>query len=302
MSFIKHYFITLCVMIWFQGIALGQQTPLFPEYNYNPFLINPAYAGMAPGPVASASHTRFTRNIDGAPSTSSLSYHLPISSGKMGLGAAIIDDRIGVMSATSAVLAYSYKIYFDLKPNRPYWEVYDQNVFSFAMTAGIRRLHENLLELEVQDDPAFAANLSETIPTIGAGFLYNKVGFYLGVSVPDLLGGRFASRNDLKLSTPIYGYAGYRFFTDLYKEIMVTPSTLVKYEAGAPVQVDMNLSVNFKSKFEFGAGYRSSASLNVLTGIYPVEQLRIVYHYTIGLRRPTLGNYHGLVLSYAFGY
>ncbi|MEC3881158.1 PorP/SprF family type IX secretion system membrane protein [Parapedobacter sp. 10938] len=299
MSFTKNYFITLCVLIGLHGVTLGQQTPLFPEYNYNPFLINPAYAGMTPGPVISASHTRFTRNIDGAPSTSSLTYHMPISAGKMGLGAAIIDDRIGVMSATSVALAYSYKIYFDLKRDRPYWEVYDQNVLSFGMTAGMRRLHENLLELGVPEDPEFAANLSETIPTIGAGILYNKVGFYFGISAPDLLGGRFASWDDLKLSTPIYGYAGYRFFTDLYKEIMITPSTLVKYEAGAPVQIDMNLSVNFKSKFEFGAGYRSSTSLNVLIGVYPVEQLRMAYHYTIGLRRPTLGNHHGLILSYS---
>src|SRR5690606_35665770 len=110
------------------------------------------------------------------------------------------------------------------------------------MTAGVRRLHENLSELGEQGDPKFAADLSETIPTIGAGFLYNKVGFYFGFSMPDLLGGKFASRHDLKLSTPIYGYVGYRFFTDLYKEIMVTPSTLIKYEAGAPVQIDMNLS------------------------------------------------------------
>src|SRR5690606_25690089 len=236
MGFTKNYVIALSAVLWFQGVGIGQQTPLFPDYNYNPFLINPAYAGMAPGPVGSASHTRFTRDIDGAPTTSALSYHLPVSAGKMGLGAAIIDDRIGVMSATSVALAYSYKIYFDLKRDRPYWEVYDQNVLSFGMTAGMRRLHENLLELGVPEDPEFAANLSETIPTIGAGILYNKVGFYLGISAPDLLGGRFASQHNLKLSTPVYGYAGYRFFTDLYQEIMVTPSTLVKYEAGAPVQ------------------------------------------------------------------
>src|SRR5690606_9822440 len=100
----------------------------------------------------------------------------------------------------------------------------------------------------------------ETIPVIGAGVLYNRVDFYLGLSIPNLLGNRFASRNDLDLSTPVYGYFGYRFFTDLYQENSIVPSMLVKYERGAPVQVDLNLATNFKRKFEIGAGYRSSSS------------------------------------------
>lgn len=290
---------------WFFGVpklVFGQQTPLFASYNYDPFVINSAYAGMAKGSVISMNHNRYTRNIEGTPRSSSMSFHTPLAKDKMGLGAAIIDDRIGVTAATTAVLAYSYKIYFDHTPNRPYWAVYDQNVFSFGMTAGVQRLHENLLDLGVAGDPEFANNLSETIPIIGAGILYNRVGFYMGLSIPNLLGDRLASRNDLDISTPVYGYFGYRFFTDLYQENMVTPSILLKYEQGAPMQIDMNLSAHISGKFEVGAGYRSSSSMNFLTGFYPLEQLRIVYYYSVGLKRPVLGNNHGLSLSYAFGY
>ncbi|WP_257656308.1 PorP/SprF family type IX secretion system membrane protein [Parapedobacter lycopersici] len=289
-------------VFWGSPAVFAQQTPLFAEYDYNPFIINPAYAGMAAGSVVSLSHQRYTRNIDGAPRSSAMSIHSPLSNGRMGLGAAIVDDRIGVTTVTDAVLAYSYQLFFDLKRNRPYWEMYDQHVFSFGVTAGMKRLHENLLELGVDDDPAFADNLSEMIPVVGAGFLYNKVGFYIGVSIPNLLGGKLASRNNLNLSTPVYGYFGYRFFTDLYKENMIRPSVLVKYEKGAPVQVDMNLAVTFRNKFEVGAGYRSSSSVNFLVGLYPIERLRVIYHYNVGLKRPVLGNNHGLVLSYAFGY
>jgi len=303
MEFRKALFTLLCTgFVWGQCTVSAQQTPQFPEYNYNPFLINPAYAGMAPGSVASVSHSRYTRNIEGAPKTSALSFHTPVANGKMGWGAAIIDDKVGVTSAMSAVLAYSYKIFFDLKRSRPYWAVYDENVFSFAMTAGVRRIYEDLLELGVEDDPLFAANLSETIPVIGAGVLYNKVGFYLGLSTPDLLGGKLGSGNRFDRSIPVYGYTGYRFFTDLYREIMVTPSALVKYEDGAPLQIDLNLSVNFKDRLEFGAGYRTSSSVNMLVGLYPVKQLRLVYHYTAAFKRSILGNSHGIALSYAFGY
>src|SRR5690606_28669623 len=112
MRFRKSYIVIVWFMIWSQHVVLAQQTPLFPEYNYNPFVINPAYAGMAPGSVVSVSHNRHVNNMEGTPVSSSLSFHSPLSDGKMGLGAAIIRDEIGVTSATSAVLAYSYKLFF----------------------------------------------------------------------------------------------------------------------------------------------------------------------------------------------
>lgn len=284
------------------GIAYSQQTPLFPAYNCNPFIINPAYAGMTPGSVVSLSHDRYTRKVEGTPVSSALSFQSPLSNDRMGVGAALIDDRIGVTSATTATVAYSYQLLFDLKPGRNIWGGYDKHVFSFGMTAGIQRLHENLLELGVENDPVFTENLSETIPVIGAGMLYNKVGYYMGISAPNLLGGRLAARHNLDVAVPVYGYLGYRFFADFYKEIMITPSALVKYEDGAPLQIDLNLSANLRNHFEIGAGYRSSSSVNLLVGFYAVEQLRFVYHYTIGLKRPTLGNNHGIALSFAFGY
>lgn len=298
----KNYIVVMWMVLLTQGFAIAQQTPLFPAYNYNPFIINPAYAGMTPGAVVSLSHDRYTRKVEGTPTNSSLSFQTPLSNDRMGIGAAVIDDRIGVASATTATVAYSYQLLFDLKPGRHVWGGYDKHVFSFGMTAGIQRLHENLLELGVENDPVFAENLAETIPVIGAGILYNKVGYYLGISIPNLLGGKLASRQKLDIAVPVYGYLGYRFFTDFYKEIMLTPSALVKYEEGAPLQIDMNLSANLRDRFEIGAGYRSSSSVNLLVGFYALEQLRFVYHYTIGLKRPTLGNNHGISLSYAFGY
>ncbi|MGV3760940.1 PorP/SprF family type IX secretion system membrane protein [Parapedobacter sp.] len=295
--------IALCaLLVGAQGKSLAQQTPSFGAYNYDPFIINPAYAGMAPGSVINLSHQRYTRNIEGTPQSSSVSFHTPLSADKMGLGLSVMDDRIGVTSATSTTLAYSYKLFFDHRPNRPYWQVYDQNVLSFGMTVGIKQLYENLVELGIADDPAFAENLAETIPVIGAGLLYNRVGFYLGISMPNLLGDRVWSRDDIHLSSPMYGYFGYRFFTDIYNENMVTPSVLVKYERGAPAQIDVNVSASFKSRFEVGAGFRTSSSMNFLAGFYPMEQLRVIYHYSIGLKSPVLGNNHGLVVSYAFGY
>ena len=302
MRFKYYHIVVLCVaMLGLPSGVRAQQTPLFAAYNYNPFVINPAYAGMAAGSVITLNHQRYVRNTEGMPQHSSASFHTRLAADKMGVGLLVSDDRVGVTSMTNATLAYSYKLFFDHK-QRPYWEVYDRNVLSFGMTAGFTRLAENLTDLGVVGDPEFAENLTETIPVIGAGLLYNRVGFYLGVSMPNLLGNRIRSREGVSLPSPVYGYFGYRFFTDIYQENMITPSVLVKYEKGAPIQIDMNVSAKFANRFELGAGYRTSSSLNLLVGFYPIKQLRAIYHYGIGFGRPVLGNNHGLVVSYAFGY
>lgn len=301
MRFKKSHIIALSLLIWGPNITLGQRTPLFPEYDHNPLIVNPACAGMTSGSVSSLSHNRYTKNMEGSPQSSSLSHHSPLLDGKMGLGAIITDEKIGVTANTSAVVAYSYKIFFSANRRRSSWNNYD-HVLSFGITAGAQRIRDNLLELGAENDPEFADNITETIPVIGAGFLYNKDDFFIGASVPNLLGSEAASRKEIDLSTPVYGYTGYRFFAGRSETVFLKPSALLKYEKGAPIQVDINLAATLNEKVEIGAGYRSTSSLNFLAGIYPIEQLRVIYYYNLGLQNNVLGNNHGIIASFAFGY
>ncbi|WP_430906937.1 PorP/SprF family type IX secretion system membrane protein [Maribacter sp. 2-571] len=133
------------------------------------------------------------------------------------------------------------------------------------------------------------------------GFLFNHARFYAGVSAPNILGDRLASQDDLNLSNPTYGYFGYRFYSDIFEEMMIKPNMLIRYENGAPLQADLNLAVSFKNKFEIGTGYRTSASLNFLAGVYLIKNFRLIYHYNLATNDNPLGNTHGLLLSYRFG-
>ena len=89
--------IVLCALLVNTPIrVMAQQTPSFAAYNYDPFMINPGYAGMAAGSVINLSHQRYTRSIEGTPQSSSVSFHTPLADDKMGLGVLVMDDRIGV--------------------------------------------------------------------------------------------------------------------------------------------------------------------------------------------------------------
>lgn len=279
----------------------GQQTPVFSEYNYNTFIINSAYAGFNPSTEITLSSAGFLSQFDGNPKTSSFSISSRLKSDNLGLGFGVLKDEIGVSSNTSIYGAFSYKIFFDSKSNRPHWEVYTPNVISFGITAGVRFLRDNLLELGIVDDENFNRNINATIPTVGLGFLWNDKHFYFGASTPNILGDKFASDEQINIENTYYSYFGSRIFTNIFQEIMIKPSVLVKYQNGVPLQIDMNTAISYKQKFELGVGYRTTSSINFLAGVYIADSFRVIYNYNQAINNSVLGNTHGLILSYRFG-
>ncbi len=303
----RHYSTSIALVVTVLMLLMGhvdgmaQQTPSFGEYNYNPYLINGAYAGLAPSAEITLGHSGFFNSFEGSPRSFAMTLHSPIARNKMGLGVGFVRDEIGVTTTTSGFATYAYKIFFDTKNDRPYWQVYTPNTLSFAISAGLSQYQDNLLELGIMGDPNFAQNINASVPTIGASILLNLQDLFVGISAPNLLGDALATDNNIDLSLPYYGYLGYRFYTDQFEELMIKPNALVKMENGAPLQIDFNLALSFKNRFEVGAGYRSNASFNILGGVYLLKNIRAIYHYNLATNNSPLGNTHGLVISYRFG-
>ncbi|WP_422857906.1 PorP/SprF family type IX secretion system membrane protein [Flagellimonas sp. S174] len=280
----------------------AQQTPTFTEYNYNPFIINSAYAGAQPEAEATLSNIGFgSVDFEGAPRSLMFTFNTPLRNEKVGLGVGIINDEIGVTSATQFFAAYSYKIYLNDNA-QPYWKVYDRSFISFGLSAGALIYNQDLLSLGIQNDPNFAENINSTLPTAGVGVLLGYGNFFAGVSAPNILGGALTNQDNLNISRPFYGYTGYHFVLNPYQpDFILKPSMLFKYESGAPLQVDTNLSLSFKNAIEIGAGFRTSNTFNALAGFYLLKNFRALYSYTQGGGDSPLRNTHGIVLSYRGG-
>ena len=234
----------------FQSIIFAQQTPTFGEYGYNTFILNSAYAGFGENTEVNLSNSGFMNKFEGNPRNFTLSLNTPLNDGKVGLGGGFIQDDIGVTSYTHLFAAYSYKIFFDLKSNRPHWQHYNPTVLSFGLTGGAMLFRDDLLELGITNDPNFQENINATIPTIGFGFMFNHDSFFIGFSSPNILGDSLASEDNLDIQNAYYGYAGYRFFTNIFEETIIKPNVLIKQEKGSAVQADFNVAVSFNNKFE----------------------------------------------------
>jgi type IX secretion system PorP/SprF family membrane protein len=279
----------------------GQQTPVFSSYNYNTVMINPAHAGYFDDFDVSLTTNGYFNSVEGSPRNFDIAVNALTRSEKVGLAAGISHDQIGVTNAMNFFTSYSYKIYYDSDYKYGKWWAYDPNIISFGITAGAMIYHENLSELGLENDPEFQEDINSFTPTLGVGFLYNRDAISFGVAAPNLLSSTFNSRNNTNFRNTYYSYFGYRFFTDIFQDVLINPSFLVKYTEGAPLQADLNLLVNYKNKVEFGGGYRTSNTLNFLAGIHLNSNSRLIFTYNKSLGNVVLPDTYGVVLNYRFG-
>ena len=282
------------------GLKIGtaQQTPVFADYHYNTLIINPAYAGFHQTSEVIISGRTYLNQIDGSPTTANFTYHGPVNSKKVGIGGMITHDNIGVTSKTGIYGAYAYKLILDYSDYQSDW-YYSPKALSFGITGGVSFYKEDLLSLNITDDPNFQNNVSETVPSVGVGVFYNSRHFYIGFSAPNLLDSSVSSSNNINITSNYYLNSGYRFYTSRY--FFIEPSALLKYTKGAPLQLDMNLVSNYHNKFIMGIGYRTASTLNLLAGFYLTDNWRIIYNFSPSLNNSPLNQTHGLVLSYRFG-
>lgn len=185
--------------------------------------------------------------------------------------------------------------------NVPRWHNGNPHVLSFGISAGILQYAEDLLDLNITNDINFAQNINTSIPTIGAGFLYNERNFYVGLAAPNIVGDLLSSEKNIELVVPYYAYGGYKLYMGTQQEFLLKPNALVIVSEGSPTQIDMNLFLNYKSKLEAGIGYRTNSLVNMLVGFYLFNNVRINYTYNVALNNSPLGSSQGFSLSYRAG-
>jgi type IX secretion system PorP/SprF family membrane protein len=176
----------------------AQQLPLFSQYLFNGFLINPAYAGIDGLSTVSCVSREQWVGLPNAPTTQMVSYQtrlLPESfvgqnsavrqkimsrftSGRVGLGVTVFNDESGVIMRNGANLTYAYHLPLD-----------QGGLLSMALTGSFSQfaIDKERLQLASSTDNLIDKNgLNMIIPDMGAGVVYSNKDFYAGLSVDQL--------------------------------------------------------------------------------------------------------------------
>lgn len=297
MNYNKTIFIGTLLSVVFTTVK-AQQTPVYSEYAHNSILLNPAHAGYDKGTDIALANRSFVSDIDGLPATSSLTVNSSTGNSHIGFGITALRDQIGVTSSTGLTASLSYKLIFDHHYKRAQWWDYNPNTLTFGISAGVVFYSEDLLSLGINTDIAFSENINETLPTVGVGALYNRNQFYVGVSNTNLLGSTVTARN-LQLDSPTYAYGGYRLYTNRFEKVQIKPNFLLKYVKEAPYQLDLNVAVNIKNVVEFGAGYRTNSSMNILAILHQLNGFKMLFSYNFPTDSSNVvGSTLGLLMRY----
>jgi type IX secretion system PorP/SprF family membrane protein len=266
--------IIIFVMLFTGFGVYAQQDAQYTHYMYNTANINPAYAGSREClSVFALGRTQWV-GLDGAPNTATFAISSPIAGTNLGVGLAVIDDRIGpaVEDNVSADLSYTiptsetYKLSFGVKGSINFL-----NIDFFNKTNAYNKFDPNLADIN-----------NKFKPNVGAGIYLHSDKTYFGVSVPNFLE---TKHYDTTISTNaiarermnFYAIAGHVF--DLSETIQFKPAVLAKVVTGAPLQIDVTGNLMFNEKFVLGLAYRWSAALSGLVGFQANQSWFIGYGY-----------------------
>lgn len=252
----------------------AQQDPQYTQYMYNLNVINPAYVGSKENLAIGLLYRNQWAGLEGAPETITFSISSPVTE-KVGLGLSAIKDDLGPVSETNVYGDFSYTL-----------QLAGENRLAFGLKAGVTFFDVSLFSeigngfVPDPGDPAFASDVSNIFPNVGAGVFYFTDKYYVGVSVPNFFNAVHLDQNDLNFGSETNHYfatAGYVF--ELSQNVKLKPSVLVKSAFDAPVSWDANLNALFFEKFEIGASYRLEDSFSGIVGFQVSPSIRVGYAY-----------------------
>ena len=271
--------------------ALAQQDPLYSQYINNPFVLNPAYAGLTNNLNTAVSFRQQWAGFEGSPKTFNANGHISLFGNKMGAGLMLISDKIGYSTTNEVLASYSYRI-----------RVTEDKILSFGLQAGMVnfQLDNNKLNPQDKTDPLFQGTISESKPSFGAGVILKNDRFFVGLSVPRMLKSSLttAGLQNTLYTQHIYLMGSYIFFVS--ERLRLKPAVLVKKVAGAPASLDLNASLIFFENYSAGLLTRNFNTYGLFLHAYIGNSFRVGYVFEVPTGKSVGANYttHEITLGF----
>jgi len=310
--------LTFISLMFLSGsIAFGQQLPLYSQYLYNKFLINPAVAGSDGFTSVSLTAREQWVGYSGAPRTFSFSWqtrmlkksfilkqtrvrrqvYRPKTDGKVGFGAYVFSDKNGLVQRTGFQVAYAYHMWLQNST---------QLSFGLALTGYYYKIDEKQINFEDPNEPWLNNNLRRGIfvpdITFGAYLLNAKYSF--GFSADQLseaaakIGG--PAYKNFSMSRQFYLFGSYD--VSAASNTVIQPSFLLKMSEQLKPQADIGATYIYNQGFWFGLAYRTSGALIANVGVkYQNIFFGYAYDYTLQEIQSITYGTHEITVALKFG-
>ena len=292
--------VLLAILFLSAAQVKAQYEPHFTQYMFNEMFINPAYAGARECISATGLYRKQWVGIDGAPVTETVSIHSPFFDNKMGIGLAVVNEKIGVTQNTGFNASYAYRMPLS------------KGKLSLGLQIGAVNHYEELSKLTTvqSGDAQFANNTPKLLlPNAGFGAFYYTQKFYAGLSIPHLILNTVDAASIKKVTNKAsvkdwhyYITAGY--IAKVSDNIKLKPTIMIKEVVGSPMQFDASLNALFVDVFWVGAAYRTGDAVSAIAGIQITKQLRLgyAYDYTLSKLKKYNTGTHEITLGFDFSF
>lgn len=295
--FLKKISVLLACCWIFPMLCYAQQKVQFTQYMFNGMVINPAYAGADEALSLTLIQRKQWANVEGSPSTQSLSAHTLFGKKHIGLGMTLINDKIGIHKNLSALTNYAYHLRVGVK-----------SYLSMGIQAGVhsRKSNYGTLAGTTNTDPKlYDASVSYAAFDFGMGMYYRSPRLQVGISAPEMLPERFALNDTLVVRLRNVNFFGFSKYTITASEVFdLEPSVLIKYLTGVPLSYDLNMNVIYRKVLSAGVSYRKKESVDfILKGqLTPQLQFGYAYDHPVGTISRMSNGSHEFMINYVFRY
>lgn len=277
----------------------AQQEPLIGQYMFNPYLINPGFAG-------SEGFTNFTLTASNqwagyskAPKTYIASFQtsrlgsvLNIfnrsrgwssrmrsnRSAATGFGAMIYSDWNGDVSRNGFQATYAY-----------HTPLQRDDRLSLGLSISVFQFRANVTNEDLpnpDNDPLLmpGKRVSQMSPEANFGAYYTNKGFFAGVTVNNLLQSAVRFAVDDEASKPevlrhYYLMGGYKMKVNYYVDF--EPSTMITLTERGQFNADLNLKGYYRQDYWAGLSYRTAGAVLVLVGA-KYQEFKFGYAFNFG--------------------
>ena len=252
--------LTTLICSFLAVVAMGQQEQHYTQFMYNKLSYNPAYAGSN----ESACLTGIIRNqwagLNGAPKTQVLSFNMPLRNQRVGIGANITRNTVGISERLTIDGAYSYRIRTAT------------GMLGLGVMASIRYMSNDYTDPDLvstiptaMDGAIPAGTRSRYVPNFGAGAYFTNERLYVGLSIPRLLNNNidFNEVGTTISREAIHAYLMVGYLFEISDNVDFKPQILMKYANNSPFDADVNASLIFNKKYVAGLTARLGGSSQV---------------------------------------
>jgi type IX secretion system PorP/SprF family membrane protein len=299
------------------NLVFAQQLPLYSQYLYNKFLVNPAVAGSDGYTSVSLTAREQWVGYYGAPRTVSFSMqtrmlkksymlkqtrvkrqvYRPKSDGKVGLGAYVFSDKNGLVQRTGVQASYAYHMWLQKGT---------QLSMGLALTGYHYKINEKEIDFEDPNEPWLNNNLRRgmLVPDMSFGAYVLNAKYSLGFSADQLFeaSAKIGDKawKTFRMKRQYYLFGSYDLSSGAYN--IIQPSFLLLMSEQFKPQADIGITYIMNQDFWAGLAFRTSGALIANVGVkYQNMFIGYAFDFTLQeIQRITYGT-HEITFALKFG-